>query len=314
MHKHPGPFRSLAATARLANLPSVVSNVWLGVLPAILTSGSTAPRDFALRSGAVTLAAVCLYLCGGFLNDWADRQWDAAHRPERALPRGLFAAGLYLVLAACLAALGLTAAAWAATRALPPAMAITLSVVLYTWLHKRSAVSMVFMGLCRALLPVLGWSVFASATSLPLVTAAAMALWFHVAGISIMARRESSPQPAESRLRLDSVFFLLAMLAAFSGGMLASKAPLPVCAAALIPYGISTMLCMVRRMPMPARISGLLAGIPLVDCMLLLPMVPVALVKSASMHVDGGLIAACLWLPPLAFLTGRALQRLAPAT
>jgi 4-hydroxybenzoate polyprenyltransferase len=295
---HPGPLRALAATARLANLPSVVANVLLGVL---LVAGA----DFKPGIALVLVAGVCLYLYGGFLNDWADRQWDAARRPERALPRGLFAPGVYLGAALAIAACGLAAAALADWRALAVAAAITTSVGLYTWLHKKSAWSAVFMGLCRALLPLLGWAAAGDAAMMPAALLAGLALFFHVAGISLLARGESLTSPAQGASRAYACFAGSALVM-FLVARLIFEIPPAIALIGLLPYTLWTGLCLFPRIGIAARISGLLAGIPLVDWMLLLPI-----------HLTIGITRPenfCLWLPPVAFVAGRALQRLAPAT
>lgn len=298
---HPGKIRSLAATARLANVPSVVSNVWLGVLLAVRPQDG----DWALRGCLLTFAAICLYLCGGFLNDWADRKWDAAHRPERALPRGLFPPLIYLICGSVLAAIGLTVAAFVGAHAMAYSAAITACVVVYTWLHKKSAWSIVPMGLCRAFLPLLGWSVIANPMALPAVIAGGAALWFHVAGISILARGESLPQTTPAARGWHRAFFVLPMLVAFLECGNGLALPPGACIMGLLPYWLWTGYCLFSRGGLPARISGLLAGIPWVDAMLLFP-VYLAGVGSPN--------AACLWLPLMAFVSGKFLQRFAPAT
>jgi hypothetical protein len=298
---HPGKIRSLAATARLANVPGVISNVWLGVLLTVRPQDG----DWALRSGAVTLSAICLYLCGGFLNDWADRKWDASHRPERALPRGLFPPSVYLICGSGLAAISLTAAAFAGAHAMACSAAITACVAVYTWLHKKSGWSIVPMGLCRAFLPLLGWSVVANPLSLPAVIAGGASLWFHVAGISILARGESLPRPAPGARGWHRVFFVLPMLVALLECGNGLGLPPGVWIMGLLPYHVWTGYCLFFQSGLPARVSGLLAGIPWVDAMLLFP-VYLAGVGSPS--------PACLWLPLLAFVCGKFLQRLAPAT
>jgi 4-hydroxybenzoate polyprenyltransferase len=295
---HPGPLRALAATARLANLPSVVSNVLLGVL---LVGGAAFEPGIA----AVLVAGVCLYLCGGFLNDWADRRWDAERRPERALPRGWFTPGVYLGLGLAMAACGMAAAAIADWRATAVAAAIAANVALYTWLHKKSAWSAVFMGLCRALLPVLGWAATGDATLMPAALLAGFALFFHVAGISLLARNESLTSPAPGANRAYGCFAVSAMVM-FLCGLWIFDIPAASALTGLLPYLLWTGLCLFRRSGTAARISGLLAGIPLVDWMLLLP-----IHLSLESARPGGL---CLWLPPVALLAGRALQRFAPAT
>ncbi len=78
------------------------------------------------------------------------------------------------------------------------------------------------------------------------------------------------------------------------------------------PYLIWTGVCLkFRRRPVSALVSGLLAGIPLVDWMVLLP-VFLSLAGDGAGEVP--LAIACFAIPPLAFLSALLLQRLAPAT
>lgn len=63
------------------------------------------------RPGAATALAVgaslCLYEAGMALNDWADRDEDAAERPHRPVPSGRIAPGQALAAAAVLTGAGL---------------------------------------------------------------------------------------------------------------------------------------------------------------------------------------------------------------
>lgn len=305
---HPGPLRSLAATARLANIPSVISNVWLGIVPGAMAAGTVIDARFWTSSALLCCSGAGLYLTGNFLNDWADRDWDARHRPERALPRRLFPPRLYLFLAIGFAALGLWAASTAHPRSLAAAAAIGICIVLYTWVHKRAAWSVVPMALCRALLPIMGFMAFAGRNPPAVVIAAAAGLFCHVAGLSLVARFETMAPPPATAMRLARGLFPLAALSVFLGGHFGLALPLWICALGLIPYGLWITLCLTRfRHPVSAMVSNLLAGIPLVDWILLLP---IFLAPSPP----GLLATLCLWLPPLAFLGGKLLQRLAPAT
>ncbi|MEO5716834.1 MAG: UbiA family prenyltransferase, partial [Luteolibacter sp.] len=90
-----GKLHALFATARIANVPSVVSNVWLGVALGIaintpMGEGQSGPGIPWSHVILLMTAGICLYVGGNFLNDWMDRRWDSENRPERALPRGLF--------------------------------------------------------------------------------------------------------------------------------------------------------------------------------------------------------------------------------
>ncbi|MFZ9935842.1 MAG: UbiA family prenyltransferase [Luteolibacter sp.] len=294
MKPNPGTWRALAATARLANLPSVVSNVALGL---ILGHAQTMPAACALISGGA------LYLSGGFLNDWADRNWDAQHRPERALPTGLLAPRLYLALAVAFAGIGLMAAALVNPGALAFAVVISASVAIYTWLHKQTAVAVLPMALCRALLPLLGLAATGAREMWPYAACAAAGLFAHVAGISWLARGESRPVHGPCT-RHASWLFAGCGLVVMGGAVSGLEPPAPVFLAALLPYALWTGHAVMRRgMNTGARVSALLAGIPLVDWMLLLPFYFAVQTSSAA-----------LWLPPLAFACGRLAQRLTPAT
>lgn len=304
MKKHTRHLRALAATARLPNVPSVISNVWLGVL--LGSGGLLSPVPFL-----VTVAALCLYVCGGFINDWADRQWDSSRRPERALPSGVFAPSGYLRIALGLAALALSLAAFTGLRALMVAGALASCIGIYTWLHKKWAFSVIFMGLCRALLPVLGWAATDAPESLPAVLLAGLALFFHVQGLSLVARFETMAQPPAMAMRLAKGLFPLAALAMLVAAHAGLGLPLAHALPGLLVYGWWIALCLTRfRHPLPRMVSNLLAGIPLLDWMLLLPLFFSRQAENLPLQAA----IACLCLPPLAFLAGKLLQRHAPAT
>ena len=83
-----GKTHALLSTARVANIPSVVSNVWVGVvLGALMRSyaGDQPPSIPWTSAAATTFAGILLYVGGNFLNDWMDRAWDAEHRPVSKL-------------------------------------------------------------------------------------------------------------------------------------------------------------------------------------------------------------------------------------
>ena len=301
---HPGRLRSLAASARLANVPSVASNVCVGAGIALMTGAdaSTTTRHLAF----VIPAGICLYLAGNFLNDWSDREWDARHRPERALPRGLFKPGIYLTTAAAFALLGLGLAAAANPKSLPVAVAIMAFVLIYTAVHKRSAWSVIPMGMCRALLPALGFfgcAGNAGASGLSSSAATGLALFCYIAGLSLSARHDA---------RLSWAPGALIALAGttVAGSALAVSADITGLIVALAVFAVWMLFCSRRfRKTVSSRVSCLLAGIPLVDWIFILP-VGMAMEQTRAITVVHGLI----WAPPLAFLAGIALQRLAPAT
>ena len=105
-------------TRRGAGLPDLNTVAELVRLPAVLT----VPGDVLLGAAAsgwpgggaravgVSLGSSLQYLAGMALNDYADRETDAAERPGRPLPSGRVQPGFALGLGALLSAAGIAAA------------------------------------------------------------------------------------------------------------------------------------------------------------------------------------------------------------
>jgi UbiA prenyltransferase family len=301
----PGKVRALLATARVANIPSVVSNVWCGMALALVW------RDSPVIDGSIIilipLAGVLLYVSGNFLNDWHDRDWDASHRPERALPGGLWKPGVYLQAAILLGTGGIALALAAGPRPATVAAIIGVLVMIYTLVHKRSVWSVLPMGLCRASLPLMGaLAVLPLAEGLRVSFVPALALLGYIAGLSLEARNESlaaqGTKPGGIRpLWLMGCAVPLSLLWAMPS--LNPWQPL----VALVPFAGWLCLCGTRwRRPVPRLVSSLLAGIPLVDWVFLLPLGLVA--------PGDALGVSMIAVPPLAMACALLLQRLAPAT
>jgi 4-hydroxybenzoate polyprenyltransferase len=302
-------FRALAASARLANVPSVAGNVFLGVALATSSGGLGAVEALCIPLALLVLSGVFLYLAGNFLNDWADRGWDEIHRRERALPSGLFTPRTYFLAACAFGLLGICSAAAVHPQCLVVALIIVVAIVIYTWTHKWAAWSVIPMGSCRALLPVLGFAGFAAPQGFSIaLIACAFGLFFHIVGLSLSARGESIATAPTGLLRFARWLFLPAALLMFFAAWVGLACPLDVSLLGVFPYVLWIALCLtIFRKPVHRLISNLLAGIPLVDWIVLLPL---ALVAAAP----GTLAIACLIGSPCAFLAGKALQRLAPAT
>ncbi len=307
---HSGKLRALLATARIANVPSVVSNVWLGVMIGVIIGRVRLSEALWPMAGSLALAGVLLYVGGNFLNDWMDRGWDRLHRPERALPGKLFRPGAYLTAALVLMMAGVALAAAGGWRSASVAGGIVGCIVIYTIFHKQTPWAVVPMGLCRGLLPVMGFEAFYP--YLDGVWPAACGLLCYIAGLSLSARYESLAEPPRLTGLLARLLLLTTAVLMAWGNHGMALARLPVILGAL-PYLAWTSYCLrFRRRPVPRLVSGLLAGIPLVDCMVLLP-ASMMMISESNGNVT--LIAAtCLLVPPIAFLLALVLQRLAPAT
>ncbi len=302
-------FRALAASARLANVPSVAGNVFLGAALATLAGWSGTAQALYVSIVLLVWSGVFLYLAGNFLNDWADRSWDEIHRRERALPSGLFTPRTYFFAACAFGLLGLCTAAVVRPQCLIVASMIVIAIVIYTWSHKWAAWSVIPMGSCRALLPVLGFAGFAAPQGFPIaLIACACGLFFHIVGLSLSARSESMATAPTGLLRFARWLFLPAALSMFFASWVGLVCPLEVSLFGIFPYALWIGLCLtVFRKPVHRHVSNLLAGIPLADWIVLLPL---ALTAAAP----GTMALACLIGPPCAFLASKALQRLAPAT
>lgn len=286
--------KALLATIRTPNIPSVACNVLTGILLASIAAPIHIPNAItAITSG------ILLYLAGNLLNDWHDRDWDALHRPERALPKNIFKPSSYLTLAiACsLAALASIAAH---PRSLAIAAIILGLILIYTKSHKSSAWAIIPMGLCRALLPMLGYFVCSHQAVTPNLILISAALLIHTCGLSLVARSESKP----SRLFLFA-YPLVVATACLTAHINNSSDWIKLWPAAL-PYLLWTFLALILlRRSAFTGVSMLLAGIPLVDLTFLIPFV---------MGPSPSLPWFALCAPPVAFILGKSLQKIVPAT
>lgn len=296
---------ALLSTARIANVPSVVSNIGVGILLGSIVLGAAFSWPWLL-----TVAAVAFYIGGNFLNDWADRDWDRQHRPERALPRGMFSEKSYFFAAIGCFGGGLVISGLYGWLAFVIAAALVGLIIFYTKIHKKTALSVIPMGMCRACLPLLGYVAMRGGIS-GTALFPATALLVYIIALSMSARGESRPdiQPVEKWQARGLLFF---------GGIIAAVLPFLISPVygwiGLFPFVLWLALCLTKyRSPVPAHVSALLAGIPLVDWVILFPM---ALIWLRLERVEAGnpMFLIALLLAPIAFISGRALQSLAPAT
>ena len=316
-------YKLLLTSARLANLPSVVSNVWLGVALAMSVGWQWVAGTSPGSAAALLVVAGCLlYVSGNFLNDWHDRHWDGQHRPERALPQGAFTPGFYLGLAIACATAALALACCVGAGSALVVLAIGLCIVSYTRWHKRIFASILLVGMCRALLPILYFIEWPLSSAKPdithalaqtrlevaIIAPAALAILCYVTGLSWIARGEAlAPAPGATGWQARCLLGVGGLLMA-SGNV----AGLPLYGLlGLLPFGGWLALCATRFSKSPRdQVSALLAGLPLLDWVALLP-----LALSQMAHGEPNIFSMiCLLLPPLAFLAGRGLQRMAAAT
>nr|WP_258341450.1 UbiA family prenyltransferase [Saccharopolyspora gregorii] len=131
--------------------------------PAALTAlgdtavgAAAAGRPLRGRRALLPVSSVALYWAGMALNDWADRELDAAERPERPIPSGRLGAGAALGIAAVLAGSGAAAAAVVGSAEAGLVAALAAAVVGYDVVFKTGPAGPVAMAACRGLDVLLG--------------------------------------------------------------------------------------------------------------------------------------------------------------
>lgn len=141
-------FGTILRLGRVSNLPTVWTNALAGAALAATALGE------GPAAGAVILAALALtafYEGGMWLNDAFDAEHDARVRAGRPIPQGEIGRATVFVGGFALLGLGAALALALGAPAFGAAVALGFAVVLYDWLHKRTALSPVIMGATRFL-------------------------------------------------------------------------------------------------------------------------------------------------------------------
>ncbi|MEX1017335.1 MAG: UbiA family prenyltransferase [Phycisphaeraceae bacterium] len=168
--EHP-PLRVWLEVTRLSNLPTVFSNVLVGLVMGLhawanslqsygLTVGVAADHILLWRllvdgGWLLMIAAGCFYAAGMVLNDVCDAAYDREHRPHRPIPSGRLARRTAIIAVITFNLLGLLLVARFGLEATLLAIALLLASVGYNLLHRRSELAVVLMGVCRSLLYLL---------------------------------------------------------------------------------------------------------------------------------------------------------------
>lgn len=175
--------RAWAELLRLSALFTVPGDVLAGAAAV----GAKPGRGTALAVGS----SLCLYEAGMALNDWADREEDAAERPHRPIPSGRVSPRAALTAAAALTAGGLALAARAGRRPLAVSTTLAAAVWAYDLKLKHTAAGPAAMGAARALDLLLGGVATAAPTPTRAALPAAAALGAHTVAVTTVSRREA---------------------------------------------------------------------------------------------------------------------------
>ncbi len=278
-------WRTWLKLGRVSNLPTV----WSNGLAGWALSGA------ALEAGALALVLLALslfYVAGMYLNDAFDARVDARERAERPIPMGEAGQETVFVLGFAMLALGALIAFALGARAGLAGVALAGTVVLYDWLHKRTALSPVIMGACRLLTYVT--AAFAAGGVTGALWVGAAGLFCHVVGLTYAAKQE-----AYDRIGAAWPLAVMAVPVVIGAMMLEGVVAVVLLAAYVIWSGWALSL-LFRRRPgdVPRAVVSLIAAVSLYDAVLIA-------------GTGGGWLA----LPALAaFAATLALQRMVPGT
>lgn len=274
---------------RVSNLPTV----WTNTVAAVVLTGA------AIRAETLVILVIAMslhYVGGMFLNDAFDRKIDAVERPERPIPSGamsateVFAVG-YGMLAAgtvLLAVAGMqsTGTPWPGAVA---GLALGAAIVFYDANHKANPLSPFVMGLCRVLVYV-GAAVAVTGRIAAPVAAGSLVLLSYLIGLTYVAKQEN----LREYRNVWPLAFLFApfVYAAGALGTGLTGVLIYVGFLAWVLYAIS-FLVLRRRLAIPRAVISFIAGISLLDALLVAR--------------QGGVATA--WLVSAGFLLTLFLQR-----
>lgn len=258
-------WRTLLILGRVSNLPTVWTNLLAGyVLAASFATASAITVD--VPTLLVLIVAVTLHYTGGmFLNDAFDAEIDSAQRSTRPIPSGQISIRSVFLLGAAQVTVGTLLLFMLDAEAGLLGVALAGTILLYDWLHKRTALAPVIMGACRFLVYLIAGAAVATPDDARLLLAAA-GLWSYTAGLTYAAKQEALD-------RMDR-FWPLGLLAApvIIGAILAGGAALPLTIlAGLAIWSALAVRLFVRRAPgdVPRGVVSLIAGMSIYDAALI---------------------------------------------
>ena len=249
-------WRTWLKLGRVSNLPTV----WSNGLAGWALSGA------AHEAGALALVLVALslfYVAGMYLNDAFDADIDARERAERPIPLGEAGRGTVFALGFAMLALGALIAFALGLAAGLAGLALAGAVVLYDWLHKRTALSPLIMGACRLLSYVT--AAFAAGGTTGALWVGAAGLFCHVVGLTYAARQEAYD-------RIDAAWPLAVMaVPAVIGAMMLEGVVAVVLLAAYVIWSGWALSLLFRRRPgdVPRAVVSLIAAVSLYDAVMI---------------------------------------------
>lgn len=283
---------------RVSNLPTAWSNVLCGMW--LAGADPRAPGQ-GMTLGLLLLSTSLAYVGGMYLNDAFDRHIDARQRPGRPIPSGAVAASTVFALGFGMLGASVGLVLWHAAQQAQwswggPGAAAALAAVIvgYDVFHKQNPLSPLLMGLCRVLVYVTAGLVAAGALPAALWWGAA-ALLGHLIGLTFAAKQEHL-----ASFRGGWPLLLLAMPVGLGLWLAVGGAPInPVTGGLTLLLAAWSTRCVRLLRPgtrnVPGAITGLIAGISLVDAVLVGAGAPVLAV--ACVAAFGLTLVLQRWVP-----------------
>jgi 4-hydroxybenzoate polyprenyltransferase len=257
-------FRTLLILGRMSNLPTVWSNSLAGWW--LSGGGNFWKLPFLL------LGISALYTGGMFLNDAFDADFDQQRRAARPIPSGKISAQAVWRFGWAWFGLGILCLLFLGKIAGVLAFILAICILIYNAVHKFITASPWLMGLCRFWVYVIagttgadglnGWPIWGG-----------VALAFYVAGLSYVAKRESfrGPVPHWPLIFLAAPIFLAQLM---NAGDALKPALLISLILALWMARCVRAVFLAGEINVGRMVSGLLAGIVLVDWLAVAPQCP----------------------------------------
>jgi 4-hydroxybenzoate polyprenyltransferase len=249
-------FQTFLKLGRVSNLPTVWTNAVAG---AVLAGNPSLPTILV-----VGIALTLFYTGGMWLNDAFDAEIDAQERKNRPIPMGEIAVGTVFVAGYAMLAAGILIAFSFGVIAGLAGIALAAAVVLYDWLHKRTVLSPVIMGVTRFFCYILAALAVAKITG-PVVFGA-LGLAAYIVGLTYAAKQEAYDRLDRAWPLVVLVIPLIYALTQVNGNTPA----LVIWAGLLVVVLIALRLLFRRnRGDVPKAVVTMIAGISLYDAVLI---------------------------------------------
>ena len=237
-------------------------------------------------------ASACLYLGGIALNDYFDREVDAAERPGRPIPSGTVPAAVAAGLGAALLAAGIAFAGRAGTPAITVAAVLALAILLYDGVLKGTAAGFLSMGVCRGLNFFMPMSLATKSVPTSFVFAPVL-LTAYISVLTYLSREEVGGNTLERARRGVTALAVVAL------GMAVAIAPWPAA-----PVGWAFLAVLVARgamlfAPLWSEPGGPATGRAIGGGILMIPLFDATFVAAAA-QVSWAFAVASLILPAMA--------------